>query len=58
VYRHAPSPSARIKVAWSGAETKGRSRATTWNGRLRLSEGRIRTAKAYRLDNHDERIEK
>jgi hypothetical protein len=60
VYRYTPSPLGpltRIKVAWSGAETTGRARATTWDGALHLSAGRIRAAEPYRFDNGDERSE-
>ena len=59
VYSNAPAPRGpgdRLKVVWSGAETTGRARVTTWDGGLRLSNGRIRLVKPYRFDHPDERI--
>jgi hypothetical protein len=44
-----PTTRARLRVTWSGAETKNRRKVTTWDGGLTLSGGRILAATPYHL---------
>ena len=46
----------RIRVAWAGARIRGRKRASTWDGELALSEGRIIAAHGYAFDSPAEGI--
>jgi hypothetical protein len=51
---HATSPlGRRLRIEWSGAEYRGRARQTTWDGSLKLSGGRIVSAKPINFLNPD-----
>ncbi|MCW5771878.1 MAG: DUF3604 domain-containing protein, partial [Rhodospirillaceae bacterium] len=47
----------RVRIAWSGARTKGRWRNSDWSGGLTLSSGRIRKAEAWAFDSVFEGLE-
>lgn len=50
-------PSEAIRLAWMGARVDTRGRHLRWDGRLRLSEGRIREATAWAFDRPSDHLE-
>jgi hypothetical protein len=46
----------RVRVVWSGARIKGRDRIATWDGRVSLTGGMIRSAEGFAFDSANEGI--
>lgn len=60
VYRYPESQKrdpSRVRLRWGGARIKGRARIATWDGSLRLENGRLRAATPYAFDSAAEGIE-
>ncbi len=47
----------RLRLAWSGANSKNRAKVARWDGELGLSEGRIRSVAPYNLSHPEEKID-
>src|SRR3546814_11521973 len=48
---------ARVRVLWSGAESRGRGRQTTWIGRARFAGARVLRIATTNAWHHERRLE-
>lgn len=48
--------SRRIRISWSGARTRGRSRRAVWDGQITVSGARILESKTFAFDSPDDGI--